>query len=73
MKKIISSSKLASNVALSQQNQEIKKTIKKQAKKIEEQDNGLHVVEDFIKFMKKQPSFSLTPSVDLALFNSQSQ
>ena len=66
VKKMIGPSKLTSNVALSQQNQEMAKTI-------EEQDNRLQVVEDFIKFMKEQPSFSLTPSVDPALFDSQSQ
>ncbi|KAK9208588.1 hypothetical protein WN944_000946 [Citrus x changshan-huyou] len=52
---------------------EMTKTIEEQAKKIEEQDNRLQVVEDFIKFMKEQPSFSLTPSNDPALFDSQSQ
>ncbi|XP_052296380.1 uncharacterized protein LOC127902039 [Citrus sinensis] len=73
VKKMIGPSKLTSNVALSQQNQEMAKTIEEQAKTIEEQDNRLQVVEDFIKFMKEQPSFSLTPSVDPALFDSQSQ
>ncbi|KAK9213740.1 hypothetical protein WN944_005725 [Citrus x changshan-huyou] len=73
VKKMIGPSKLTSNVALSQQNQEMAKTIEEQAKKIKEQDNRLQVVEDFIKFMKEQPSFSLTPSVDPALFDSQSQ
>ena len=47
LKKMIVPSNLASNVALSQQNQQIAKTIKEQAKKIEEQDNRLQVVEDF--------------------------
>ena len=47
LKKMIVPSNLASNVALSQQNQQIAKTIKEQAKTIEEQDNRLQVVEDF--------------------------
>ena len=72
-KKMIDPWKLASNVTLSQQNQEMGKTIKEQVKNIKEQDNILQVVEDFIKFMKEQLSFSLTFSVDPALFDSQSQ
>ena len=59
VKKMTSPSKLASIITLSQQNQEMAKTIKEQAKKIEKQDNRLQVIEDLVRFMKEQPSFSL--------------
>ena len=53
VKKMTGSSKLASTIALSQQNQEMVKTIKEQAKKIEKHDNRLQVIEDLVRFMKE--------------------